>query len=748
MYLNFKTSFSGILGIALATFGTNVQAEVQPDRLDWVQSDQQLCGGYYLAPDLPEGGQDLEARADNSIYDGRDRVALTGNAALWNQQISLEADEISLFRVSGDGDAIGNVALREPRFLIRGDAASLNIYSGRVELYNTDIVAHRLHLYGNASQVTRDGQGVIRVEDVIYTKCSPSQREWQIGSSFLELNRETGRGYARNVTLRAGGIPFVWLPVIGFPVDERRLTGFLWPTLKSESNSTDGDDISFSAPFYWNQRPQSDMLITPKRVAFRGNGLDLRQRHLFEDESRLTLNLGLLPDDDKTKTDREAAELIWQSKSGQTWAANAYAGYASDAKYNDDIGGDASVDDEDFPSIRANATRRLADQQLDIKTYSYYVANRAKAFSDRPYRELPRINWRVNPRDQAWSTRLEAVHFDRDVSGLTGDAAVTGSRVFGSANWVAPKRASWGFAEAKVGVDAVTYQLDRASTDSRDDAPSALVPRAGLDAGLTLEKSFNTLTHRIEPRIKYLYADYTDQSDQPNFDTGAIGFSFTQLFNDQRFSGGDRIGDTEQVSLGLSNKVVRDSDGTERVRFDIGQTFYLSDRRVNLTDTVDQTERSPLVSEGRIKFSDFWSASAETTYADDMGIESGAVGLKYRQNSDTLATLRTRFNENSVTTYEASALWGINERWRVGGGFAYSRPLNRTQRFAWGFEYESCCWRASLVQNYDRPDTAGSNGTHSVTLQIQLKGLGMGGRKAITNLEDNIEDFEPRPVRF
>ena len=84
----------------------------------------------------------------------------------------------------------------------------------------------------------------------------------------------------------------------------------------------------------------------------------------------------------------------------------------------------------------------------------------------------------------------------------------------------------------------------------------------------------------------------------------------------------------------------------------------------------------------------------------------------------------------------------------MGGGFAYARPLNRTQRFAWGFEYESCCWRASLVQNYDRPDTTGSNGTHSVTLQIQLKGLGMVGRKAITNPEDNIEDFEPRPVRF
>lgn len=741
------------LTLCVFLFASRAFAEPTADRLDWVSDPQSypLCGGYYLAPPLPEAGEEIEAQADASSYDGSDRIVLQGNAALWNQQISLEADDISLFRVSGDGDAKGNVALREPRFLIRGDAASLNLYTGRVELYGSEIVAHGLHLYGSADSVTRDGSGVLRVRDALYTKCAPGQNEWQLGSSYLKLDRNTGRGFARGVTLRAKGVPIFWFPVVGFPVDERRLTGFLWPTLKTESNADDGDDWSIEVPFYYNQAPQADMLIVPRRVAFRGNGLDVQQRYLFPDESQLDARIGLLPSDEKTLTDREAATLSWTSKSGQATLISVTAGYASDDEYDADVGGLVSLGNDDFPAVQANLSHRTSSGSISAKLYSYTLADRDSTLASRPYRELPRINWTQTGEltlGSEYAARAELVHFDRDVSGLTGANAVLGTRLLTQLSASKPWRSTWGYANAKLGLDAVTYQLDRASADTQSETPGAVVPKASLDMGLLLAKDYGERTHRIEPRVKYLIAGHDDQTDQPNFDTGVIGFSFTQLFSERRFSGGDRIGDTEQVTLGLSNKVLRDADGAEQLRIDFGQTFYLDERKTNLSNAVDKTDRSPLVSEARVALSENISGNAEATLRDDMGVDSGAVALKYRGSPDTLATVRARFKDDTVTTYEASTLYGINERWRVGGGFAFSRPLDRTQRFAWGFEYESCCWRASLVQSYDRPDTSTSAGTHALTLQVQLKGLGMVGRKAITNLEDNIEDFKPRPIRF
>ena len=724
-----------------------------PDRLDWVADAEAnpLCGGYYLAPALPEAGPEIEARADSSSYDGTDRIVLKGNAALWNEQISLEADDISLFRVSGDGDAIGDVALREPRFLVRGDSASLNLYTGRVELYQSQIVAHSLHLFGSADSVTRDGAGVLRIRDALYTKCAPGQNEWQLGSDYMKLDRNTGRGFARNVTLRAKGVPVFWFPVIGFPVDERRLTGFLFPTLKQESNSDDGTDLSFEAPFYWNQAPQADMLIVPRKVAFRGEALDIEQRYLFDNESKAELRLGWLPDDAKAAKDREAAEFSWASKAGQPTLYSLSASYADDQNYDDDVAGLVSIEDDDFPALRANISHRAEDYSAQAKLYSYTVANDTTALSARPYQELPRLGVQTQRFYGAANIDIDAelVRFDRDVTGLSGDAAVLGSRASSSVTAALPARRSWGFAEVRLGADVVTYQLNRSAGDVRSESPSAFAPRASLDLGLNIARDYGRRTHRIEPRIKYLKAGYdSGQTEQPNFDTGSIGFSFTQLFSEQRFSGGDRIGDTEQVALGVSNKLLRNEDGSERIRVDFGQLFYLADRRVNLIDTVDTAKRSPLVSEARIALGENFSGNAETTLRSDMGIDSGALGLKYRNSDDQLATIRARFSDDTVTTYEASALYGINERWRIGGGFAFSRPLDRTQRFAWGFEYESCCWRASLVQSYDQPDTSTTGGTHAVTLQVQLIGLGMIGRKAITNLEDNIEDFKPRPLRF
>lgn len=743
-FSHFLIGLTSVAGIAMA--------EVTPDRLDWVTDSDAypLCGGYYLAPALPPAGPEIEARADASSYDGTDRIVLQGNAALWNEQISLEADDISLFRISGDGDAIGDVALREPRFLVRGDSASLNLYTGRVELYRSQIVAHSLHLYGSASSVTRDGAGILRIRDALYTKCAPGQNEWQLGSGYMKLDRNTGRGFARNVTLRARGVPIFWLPVIGFPVDERRLSGFLWPTLKQESNTDDGTDLSFEAPFYWNQAPQADMLITPRKVAFRGAGIDLKQRVLFNNESSGELSLGWLPDDDKAGRDREAAELAWRTKAGQPMLASIYAGYA-DQDYASDVGGQVSVDDEDFPSLRANVAYRAERYTAQAKLYSYTVADDSIALSARPYRELPRLSVASQQAHGNANTQIQAelVRFDRDITGLSGDSAVLGSRARTQVTTSLPYRGRWGFVEGRIGADAVGYELQRASGDTRDTRPSAFAARASLDAGLNIARDYGAMSHRIEPRIKYLKVGYdAGQSIQPNFDTGSIGFSFTQLFSEQRFSGGDRIGDTEQVALGISNKVIRNADGAERVRVDFGQLFYLKDRKVNLTDTVNTDDLSPLVSEARIALGSHFSASAETTLRQDLGIDTGALGLKYRRTEQQLATLRARFSDDTVTTYEASALHEINDRWRIGGGFAYSRPLERTQRFAWGLEYESCCWRASLVQSYDHPDTSTTGGTHAITLQVQLIGLGMLGRKAITNLEDNIEDFKPRPLRF
>ena len=59
----------------------------------------------------------------------------------------------------------------------------------------------------------------------------------------------------------------------------------------------------------------------------------------------------------------------------------------------------------------------------------------------------------------------------------------------------------------------------------------------------------------------------------PRFDTGRSSFSFAQLFRENRFSGRDRIGDANQVTLALTSRLLEERSG-ELARASIGQIRY------------------------------------------------------------------------------------------------------------------------------------------------------------------------------
>lgn len=85
----------------------------------------------------------------------------------------------------------------------------------------------------------------------------------------------------------------------------------------------------------------------------------------------------------------------------------------------------------------------------------------------------------------------------------------------------------------------------------------------------------------LEPRLYYLYVPEKDQSDIPVFDTGESTFNYSSLFRDNRFSGSDRVGDENKLSLGITNRWIEEN-GFERQRISVGQALYFKDREVQL----------------------------------------------------------------------------------------------------------------------------------------------------------------------
>ena len=104
----------------------------------------------------------------------------------------------------------------------------------------------------------------------------------------------------------------------------------------------------------------------------------------------------------------------------------------------------------------------------------------------------------------------------------------------------------------------------------------------------TRRSSAASFVQTLEPRAMYTYIPFRNQNQLPVFDTVLDDFNFTQLFSENRFIGGDRVGDTNQLALAVTSRLLDPATGAERFRFAVGQRFYFEDQQVNLPGTTPQ----------------------------------------------------------------------------------------------------------------------------------------------------------------
>ena len=156
-----------------------------------------------------------------------------------------------------------------------------------------------------------------------------------------------------------------------------------------------------------------------------------------------------------------------------------------------------------------------------------------------------------------------------------------------------------------------------------------------VDAGMFFDRETSWQGDRylqtLEPRLFYLHAPYRDQSGLPLFDTRPLTFSWGQLFRDNRYSGADRQTDANQLTVALTTRLIRESDGTEKLSASFGQIRYFDESRVTVPgETPVERGKSAWVADTSYAVNDRWSLGA--SYQWDP---------KFRR--EDLASLRTRY---------------------------------------------------------------------------------------------------------
>ena len=267
------------------------------------------------------------------------------------------------------------------------------------------------------------------------------------------------------------------------------------------------------------------------------------------------------------------------------------------------------------------------------------------------------------------------------------------------------------------------------------------MPIASLDTGLVLERATNGggRVQTLEPRVLYVNIPFRDQQDLPVFDTITPDINLVQLYRKNRFIGIDRIGDTEQLSIGVTSRLLDVSSGRELMTATIGQTRYFGDRRVTLPGVAASTlESSDYIAELRFlvweninfDFGHQWRTG-------ENGTTQSEARLQYRPANNKLLNLAYRFRRQSVEQGDLSWSWPVSKQWNFVGRYNFSFRDQEVLEQFFGLEYESCCWGLRLISRRHISTRDGTRDS-SLGLQLVLKGMSSVGTAADRFLERGI----------
>ncbi len=692
------------------------------------QTAEAACKGFncacspselqYASPVLEadeDGAYPISLEANDVEAQGDDLVILSGEAEVSQGRQTIVGDVLKYYRESERLQAEGNVeVITEAGDYLASDSVDIHIPSQIGTVVNGEFkLAQNLvsedgvdtaymSARGRADVVNLEGEGVIRLEGAQYTTCPEGNRSVLIGASELHLDRNAGIGKARGATVRFKGVPIFYAPYLTFPINDQRKTGFLSPGFGSDEESGN----IFEIPWYWNIAKNQDATITPRIYTDRGTQVAAEYR--LQTQSSSTFVYGeFLPDDELFGDDRSLLSIIHQQQLTSNLSLGVNYNDVSDIDYFTDLSNQARF---------FSATFVPRDVQLQYSHPLFQVTARASEFQiidDRvspnfaPLERLPSLSFNTylprGPYNINYGVYGSYVNFESD-----SEVRTTGTRTAINPYVEVPFETIWGFLKPGVSLHSRTYSLDNVNPGV-EDSPSFTVPIFSLDGGLFFERKASwfgeNALQTLEPRLFYVFAPEEDQDDVPVFDTSQVSLNnFSNIFRTNRFFGEDRVGDTNQITAGLTSRVIDSETGDERLKFSVGQLFLLDDLQLNFLGTRQPIEQGlgDLLSELRTQ-SGAWSTYTFLQYSHDLSeIVTARFSLGYTPRNDARKNISIGYyfvngftqDLDQITT---SVNWPISDRWQFFANNRYDLENSESLASTLGVEYNGCCWKVRLI---------------------------------------------------
>jgi LPS-assembly protein len=668
-----------------------------------------------------QGVGDLEFSAQGAAEIRQDELTIFGEWLRFNQEFG---------RVDGDG----GVRLQQgpDRFFgprLRYD--TLND-TGRFEspgfLLQRDMSAR-----GSASEVEFLGPGRYRMKNARYTTCSPAKEDWVLDADELELDYAKEEGRAEQPRLRFFDTTILYAPFATFPLENRRKTGILTPYYANSTNR----GVEGGVPFYWNIAPEYDATITPIYMTKRGGMLKNEFRYLDRNYFGQT-RFEVMPDDREFRERRFG--LSTQHQQNLTPSLVWYVDYnrVSDARYFVDLSSQVRQSSTGVLPQDMYVTHAMGIGGASVSTIAR--VQRFQTLQDPlapvlpPYDRAPQLNVTGTMNDVAG---LVDATLPAEYVRFSHETLVRGTRFSATPTLALPVLAPGYFFTPKAGLRHARYGIEN-PVAGNPEAPGVNIPWFSLDSGLIFEREARyfgrDLTQTLEPRLFYVRIPYRNQDQIPLFDTALADLNFPQLFSENRFVGGDRFGDANQLTAAITTRFL-ESGGREALRATIGQRYYFEDERVPLNPggplrTYNSSDT--LASVGGEVFRHVTFDTTVQYNGRDQRAERYNVAARYAPEAGRILSASYRFNRDVLRQVDVSGQWPIAPGWFAVGRYNYSILDKRLVDGLAGVEYNAGCWVFRAV--LQRIQAAAQVSSTSIFFQLEFNGIGQIGTTEVVGL--------------
>lgn len=673
--------------------------------LPFAQAEELCRYSWLFAPDhnwnLPAGHKELIG--EQLVHPTENLFTLSGQASIALSDKKLQADLIRYHQDIDKAEAFGHVHIQNKQYIATAEQAEYDGQSKTTQLQTLSYQLIENQAWGTAktAKVSQNNDQVT-FSDLRYTGCPIGKESWWMSFDKLVVDDQTKVATGDDALLTFHDVPVFYFPKFQFSTADRA-SGLLMPTVTTYYNqdtSSNNTKTLIKIPYYFNIAPNLDDTLTFIQIADRGQAIDNEFRYwLTQQKGDLTTTFMR---DHVTKEDRY--RIWWNANHSlnHNWQLDwSWHDVSDPAFYRETQLTNYYLRNMLYLPRHVNLSKTWNEQSLSIQLLDF----KQMLYGQPYYSALPSIQHHIKTSTKQPYYAQLSTEFSHFLAPESKTPIAIGSRLHLTPTVGFDLWKPFGFLRGKSQLLLTQYELN----DHQQHNLSRALPLLSLDAGLNFEKPLqlfnNELIHTLEPRLKYLYVGSQDQSQFPVFDTMLRNFDYLQLFADNRFTGLDRIGDTNQITTGLFSRLLQ-QNGKEFLEFGVGQISYFQNRQVQLTNlTPEQSEFSDIIATASFIHNRWRASLTQQLDRNNKTVIQEDTSIQYLSNENNRFIVRHRLRQKGTAAED--------EQSTLGGQFNYNNQLsslhfvnyNHSSQQLRGsvnaIQYDSCCWASQLIWEHN-----------------------------------------------